>query len=104
MSWHMTFLLPDLCLVFASIALLYGAPGFWQRSVLIWYGVGFLVLAVGRCFGIAGDEWTAQLVVNVGRVFIVVGCMAHVFRLFIQEQARRCLPNSSQHSPNSAGL
>lgn len=103
MTWHLTFLLLDLCLVFASVALLYGAPGFWQRSVLIWYGTGFLVLAVGRGFGLAGDELTSHLILNVGRAFITVGCMAHVFRLFILEQARRCLPNSSQHSRNSAG-
>ena len=102
MTWHATFLAIDLSLVFACMALLLHAPGFWQRSVICWYGAGFLVLAVGRCFGLAGDEYTAQMVLNVGRIFIVVGVMAHVFRLFIAEQARRCLPNSSPPSPNSA--
>lgn len=86
MTWHATFLMIDLFLVFACAALLWGAPGFWQRSVLCWYGAGFLVLAVGRVCGLAGEEHAAQLVLNVGRIFIVVGVMAHVFRLFIAEE------------------
>lgn len=92
MTWHLTFLMIDLFIAFASTALLFGAPGFWQRSVMLWYLVGFVVLAIGRIIGLMEDEYHAQMVLNVGRVFIVVGVMAHVFRLFLAEQARRCLP------------
>ena len=102
MTWHATFLMLYVFCAFACGALTLGAPGLWQRGVMCWYGFGFMVLAVGECYGLSGETWTATVIANVGRIVIVVGVMAHIFRLFIAEQARRCLPNSSLHFRSSA--
>jgi len=96
MIWHIVFLILDVVIVGAVVILYAGAPGFWQRSALAWYGLGFFVLAIGRVYGVAGDEETATQVLNFGRVFIALGVMAAVFRLFYVDQERRCL-KSSQH-------
>lgn len=97
MIWHAVFFSLDLVCLAAALILMRGAPGFWQKSTMAWYAAGFAVLAIGQAIGLRGDEILSVQVLSVGRVFLVLGVMAALFRLFYVDQERRCLKHSHFH-------
>ena len=100
MIWHATFFAIDVGCVAALVLLLRGGPDWMQCSAICWLLVGFVVLALGRAAALSGDEYAAELLIAFGRTVCHLGVIVYVLRLFVTEQARRCLPKSLKPSRN----
>ena len=98
MTWHLTLFALDIACVFALALLMRDAPDWMQRSAIRWLIAGFAVLVVGRAVALAGDEESAELIIHLGLTTCHLGVIVYILRLFVAEQARRCLPKSSKLS------
>jgi hypothetical protein len=100
MVWDATFLAVDLMCLFGLAMLYRGAPDIMQRSAIVWLIFGFLILSLGRATSLAGNKDDAEVLIAFGRGLTHVGVIAYILRLFVAEQARRCLTNFYKHSRN----
>lgn len=100
MIWDATFLAVDLMCLFALAVLYRGAPDFMQRSAIVWLLFGFAILSAGRITALLGNSDDSDLLIAFGRGLTHIGVIAYILRLFIVEQARRCLPNSYRQYPS----
>ncbi|NCZ46231.1 MAG: hypothetical protein EBX59_01445 [Betaproteobacteria bacterium] len=70
------------------------APDWLQRVI-----VGSLIAAVGvMCGGYVGTiffDLECRAILQLGHVIEHLGVLLYVFRIFISDQEKRCLPNSS---------
>lgn len=107
MSWHITMLLVNLGAFFALHVLYPHAPDRMQKAVILVLGVVFGMFAAAEAallFGHRLPWWVTAYVDDVRRTASAIEHVAvvlYVFRLFIADQERRCLPNSSPRSPRS---
>lgn len=100
MTWNMTMLFIHLAALLSLGVLSRDAPDTVQKIVL-----GTLIIAVSilcyyyaaLLFGLACTGYLS----NVAHEIEHVAVLLYVFRLFVVDQERRCLPNSSQHSHSS---
>ena len=100
MIWDATFLAVDLMCLFALAFLYRGAPDIMQRSAVVWLIFGFAILAAGRVTALVDNAEDAATLIQFGRGLTHIGVIAYILRLFVAEQARRCLPKSYKQSPS----
>lgn len=100
MTWNVTMLFVHLFGLFALAALYRHAPDSIQKIVVGLLAVAFLILVYAYASAITG-AWMHWMVVRVAHSVEHIAVLVYVFRLFIADQERRCLPNSSQHSHSS---
>lgn len=97
MSWHTTLLFVHTFALFALVALLRHCPDLGQRAVLWLLILSSLVLLYANAAAIFGG-WAHWWVTRVGYEIEHLAVLLSVFRLFINDQERRCLPSSSPSS------
>jgi hypothetical protein len=100
MLWDITMLLVHLLVLGALASLCRHSPGFLQWVVLGLLIAAELLFVWVYAAKIAGAplHWLATLIAHrVAHVATIV----YVLRLFVVDQERRCLPNSSARSPSS---
>lgn len=106
-SCTITMLLINLCVFFALRVLFPHAPDRIQKGVIFVLGLAFGMFAIVEAavlFGYALPWWVGAYVDDLRRTASVIEHLAvvlYVFRLFIADQERRCLPKSSLPSRNS---
>lgn len=106
-SWTITMLLINLCAFFALRVLFPHAPDRIQKTVIFVLGVVFAMFAAVETVILFGNSlpwWVGAYVDDVRRTASAIEHVAvvlYVFRLFIADQERRCLPKSSQPSRSS---
>lgn len=101
MSWHVTLLFVHLLVFAALVVLLRGAPDILQRVVLGLLAAATMVLVyhyVAEFFGLPTNWQVKNIAYSVEHIAILF----YVFRLFITDQERRCLPKSSTLLRSSA--
>lgn len=101
MTWNVTMLLVHLAAFFALRALFPNSPDRIQKGVVFVLGACFLTVAFAYSLLAVAPlvpDWlgeAAEVLKGLARSVEHVAILLLVFRLFIVDQERRCLPNSS---------
>ena len=98
--WALTMLLVHVSVLAALLTLCRGAPKSFPHYVVLWLLIASaLVFVAYFAAEMVGAEWHWQ-VKHAAYLIEHFAVILSVFRLFVADQERRCLP-SSQQSPSS---
>ena len=97
MTWDLTMFMLHAFAFGALLAIFSRAPGVLQKILLAIAGSGFLWAAICYASLLAGIDVPPELI-RIGYMAGHFSCVLYVLRIFLVDQERRCLPNSSPRS------
>lgn len=97
MAWHVTMLFVHICALGALAALYRHSPDSLQRLVIALLVVSSAVFLAASAAALSG-YWLHWQITRLAHELEHIAVLLYVFRLFVADQERRCLPTPSQHS------